>query len=264
MTLTNLQPGGIYSMPIYVRVLPGNSLAGFQFRAVLTPEGNAPAPGQISFVAASGFASPQQLGGLAPNDVLCAWSIGALAESLTESNCIGSIQFQVPSNAQAGQCYTLHFIGPDGAADLNTQYDLESFPASAWVLSAAAKPAEIVSDEWKMHFFGSLTKPSADTYADPDHDGVPNWQEFLAGTDPTNALSRLQFIKPGLESMGAAGITLRWLTAPDKTYAIERASNLSGAGWINVTNITGDGYEQQVTDGTAGAQAQFYRIRLLP
>ena len=27
---------------------------------------------------------------------------------------------------------------------------------------------------------------------------MPNWQEYLAGTNPTNALSALQFLNPGL------------------------------------------------------------------
>ena len=83
---------------------------------------------------------------------------------------------------------------------------MESLPGAAWVLSAAQRPPQITSDEWRTAFFGSYTNALADDYADPDHDGALNWQEYVAGTNPTSALSRLQFtgINLGKSPSGAA------------------------------------------------------------
>ena len=64
--------------------------------------------------------------------------------------------------------------------------------ARPWQSMRTAPPATICSDEWKIRFFGSTTNPAAADNADPDGDGVPNWMEFLAGTDPTSALSKFQ------------------------------------------------------------------------
>jgi hypothetical protein len=43
-------------------------------------------------------------------------------------------------------------------------------------------------DSWEMAYFGNLTNTAT---GDFDHDGVDNLQEFLDGTNPTNAASRL-------------------------------------------------------------------------
>jgi uncharacterized delta-60 repeat protein len=43
-----------------------------------------------------------------------------------------------------------------------------------------------IPDEWELAYFGSLNVPA---YADSDSDGIPNIDEFLDGTDPTNSAS---------------------------------------------------------------------------
>ena len=70
--------------------------------------------------------------------------------------------------------------------------NLETRSASVTV-GGPAVPASICSDDWKLHFFDSLTDPRAADTADPDGDGMPNWMEFLAGTSPIDPTSKLQF-----------------------------------------------------------------------
>jgi len=261
LPVANLFPGSSYFIPVYVKVLPGYSLSGLQFRAILLPQNNAPDPGQIQFIAASGSPAPSHLlGGLSPNDLVCGWALGTFNPALQNSNLLGYIHFQAPASVQTGHSYVLRFTKPDGAPNNYTQYDLESLPGT---VSGALQPAEIISDEWKVQFFGSVTSPLAADNADPDGDGVPNWKEYLAGTDPTNPTSCLQFISPVSVANGAHGLTLRWLTAPGKTYVLESNLDLHGTNWTTITTFAGDGYVKQFTDTNSTSQLQFYRLRVL-
>jgi hypothetical protein len=158
----------------------------------------------------------------------------------------------------------VHFTGVDGALDDTTDYAMESFPGYAWVGSAALQPASITSDEWKLHFFGSLTNSLAGDDVDADGDGVPNWQEYLAGTDPTNPLSVFQFGGAGLSTNGVNSVALSWLTAPGKTYILETIPALGGGSWAAINTNTGDGYTYQFIQTKYNDNARFYRILLQP
>jgi hypothetical protein len=158
----------------------------------------------------------------------------------------------------------VHFSGVDGAPDDTTDYAMESFPGYAWVLSTAQQPASITSDEWKLRFFGSLNSSLAGDNVDADGDGAPNWQEYLAGTNPTNAMSALKFDGPALNANGTPGVALSWLTAPGKTYILESIPAFGGKTWTPINTNTGNGYTYQFTQPKYGGNAQFYRIRLQP
>jgi hypothetical protein len=264
-TIAGLVPGLEYSIPVYVNVLPGYSLAGLQFRATLAPNGNAPTPGAIQFTAVPGlpaaFASAR---GLSPNEVIYAWSLfEPFTPALQGSNLLGWITFQVPPTAQAGESYTLRFSGEDGAPDLNTIYQLESVPGMAWVASAALTAPQISSDEWRTYYFGSVTNVAAQDEADPDGDGMPNWQEYQAGTNPTNSLSTLQFLNPGFVTGSAQGISLSWPTAPGRKYVLQSSPTPGGTNWTPVNTNLGDGNNFQVILTNYMGSARFYRIQLL-
>lgn len=55
--------------------------------------------------------------------------------------------------------------------------------------------------------YGLPTDGSAN-YLDTDHDGHNNWQEWLAGTNPTNAASVFRLRSP---AMNPAGLVLQWI-----------------------------------------------------
>ncbi len=56
-------------------------------------------------------------------------------------------------------------------------------------------PNDGIPDAWRARYFGgsgTTTNSQSAWFADSDHDGLSNYQEFLAGTDPTNAASVLK------------------------------------------------------------------------
>jgi hypothetical protein len=262
-TVIDAQPGNIVSLPVYANVLPGYNLLALQFRSIVTASGGAPAVTSIQFNPASGVPSPQVFPGLSPSDKVQVWGFGSFAAPLENSNYLGTISFQIPLGAPVGANYALHFVGVDGAPG-NTAYQMESHPGYAWVMSAALQPASITSDEWKLAFFGSLTNSQAADNVDADGDGAPNWQEYVAGTNPTNALSRLQFTSASLNTNGAPGVAVNWLTAPGKTYLLRASSALTGAAWTTVSTNSGDGNEHQFIDTNVGGGARFYQIEIQP
>lgn len=266
-TITQASPGDSYYLPVYVKVAPGSTLAGLSFRAAVIPQQNAPAIGGLQFVPAAGIPTPIMGAGQNPGELLCGWSlVPSPSFSLQGSNLIGHLLFQIPYGAQAGQNYAVRFFNTDGAPNINTAYKLESVPGGVWVLAPAAQPPEIVSDEWKVSFFGSVSNVLAASNADPDGDGVPNWKEFLAGTNPTNALSRLQLMNSQWSTnAGPPGLVLRWLSAPGKLYVVECSPAVNAGNWnVIASGILGDGQVKQFTDTNLVNGAQFYRIRLQP
>ena len=251
-------------MPVYVNVGSGYSLAGFQFLATLSAEGSAPAPGTLAFVPASETPEPTlQLPG-SSNQTVCAWAPGAFSTSLQKSNFLGVLTFQVPSAAQSGESYAVHFSWVSGAPDTQTQYQMESLPGWVWVNSAAQQPPQITSDEWRLFFFGSLTNSMAGDGVDADGDGMLNWQEYLAGTNPTNAASRLQFGTAALDTNGTPGAAFGWLTAPGKTYILESAPAVAGSSWTAVSTNVGDGNYYQFAQTNISGAARFFHLRLQP
>lgn len=256
-TQTYVAPGSVCSIPIFVNISSGASLSGAQFRAILSPNGGAPAPGAIAFSPANGLPNPSKLPGLGANDIACFWPVGSFSTPLHGSNYLGTITFTVPAGAQMGQSYVLRFKGVDGAPNMQTLYQLESFPGWVWVQSAALQPPQISSDEWRTAFFGSPTSSLAADNVDADGDGMLNWQEFVAGTNPTNALSKLQLIT----ASSAQGTVFSWMTAPGKNYTLQASASLTGGSWTAVNTNVGDGNNYQYVLPSSTATAVFYQLR---
>jgi len=112
-----------------------------------------------------------------------------------------------------------------------------------------------------LTLYGLPADGSADT-ADPDHDGLNNWQEWVAGTDPTNASSALRI----LSAAGTfSGSTVTWSSVANHSYALERATDLGAAPAFSVlqSNIAGLTGTNSWTDTNAvGATQRFYRVRV--
>ena len=82
-------------------------------------------------------------------------------------------------------------------------------------------PASTISYVW-LQQYALRTDGSADSL-DTDGDGMTTWQEWRAGTNPTNASSALRISST---SVAGAVATVRWQSAIDVTYTLERSINL--------------------------------------
>jgi len=119
-------------------------------------------------------------------------------------------------------------------------------------------PASTISYAW-LQQYGLPTDGTADAL-DTDGDGMANWQEWRAGTNPTNALSVLR-ITP-VSARGAVA-TLRWPSVSGITYSLERSTNLivQPAFLPDQTNIAGTGGQITISDTNSTPSAPaFYRL----
>ena len=108
--------------------------------------------------------------------------------------------------------------------------------------------------EWMALYFGE-DWPLASS--DSDGDGVSNKNEFLAGTDPTNAQSVL---KQTLRQT-PLGLFLDWNTQPGLVYQVQSASSPAGS-W---SNLGGPRFASGVIDSifVGGSGSAFYRVSRL-
>ena len=107
--------------------------------------------------------------------------------------------------------------------------------------------------------FGLPTDGSAD-YADTDGDGMNNWQEWIAGTNPTNAASALWMLPP---TNTLSGVTLSWISVTNRSYFVLRATDLAESLAFSLlqSNVAGLPDTTSFTDTNAPATGPaFYRV----
>ena len=112
-----------------------------------------------------------------------------------------------------------------------------------------------MDDDWERTHFGSLA-PTAE--ADADGDGRSNRDEYLAGTNPTEATS---VFRVGLGQLGANELTLTWTSQPGVNYVVETATALAPMSFQPAgLAISGDGTVKSATVAVTG-ETGFVRVR---
>ena len=111
--------------------------------------------------------------------------------------------------------------------------------------------------------YGLPSDGSAD-YLDSDGDGLNNWQEYLAGTNPTNASSVFKITAE--QALPGGQYVLRWLSVSNRLYDVMRGTNLAaGTGAFlpvpGATNLAGTPPQNTCTDSVSPASTRvFYRL----
>jgi len=120
-------------------------------------------------------------------------------------------------------------------------------------------PGSVISYAW-LQQYGLPTDGSAD-FSDFDHDGLSNWQECLAGTNPTNAQSVLKIISATTMN-NPAGFVVNWESQNTRTYYLQRSGDLTQPAFFTIQdNIAGQAGTTSFTDTNAvNPGPVFYRV----
>jgi hypothetical protein len=117
-------------------------------------------------------------------------------------------------------------------------------------------PTSVLSYAWLQQF--DLPVDGSADFADSDGDGMNNWQEWVAGTNPTNAASLLTLTVPTLTP---GRVTLSWSSVTNRNYFVQRATDLSVRAPFALlqNNIKGLSGITSYTDTNAPSPA-YYRV----
>jgi len=117
----------------------------------------------------------------------------------------------------------------------------------------------LASDDWYLDSFGTLAYGDTD---DPDHDGMNNLAEYLAGTNPNDITSLLELTGLAVNPANPGEFIVRWQSATGRVYSLKAATNLM-TGFSTLTNgIPATPTVNVYTDTVNGAGQKFYKVEV--
>jgi hypothetical protein len=146
----------------------------------------------------------------------------------------------------------LYYAGVSNAVALS---GISSAGALLTVLDDA--DADHLPDLWEAAH--GLDPKANDANLDPDHDGLTNLQEYLAGTDPQDPASVL---KIDALAFAAGAATVLFQAVSNKTYSILYINSSANAPWQKLADVppTPTNRTLAVADPNALPPARFYRL----
>ncbi|MEI7898952.1 MAG: hypothetical protein WCK89_01780 [bacterium] len=157
----------------------------------------------------------------------------------------GAVYQDTPASARAA------FDGLQGTVALLV---LDSTPDNYGLYAGDGLP-----DVWQVGYFG-IDNADGLSAADPDHDTVPNRDEYQADTSPTNSASVLRMTS--VASAGAAGVRVAWQGGVQAVQVLQRRPSLADGPWEDVmTNLPPTATAADWLDPAGATQGTgFYRV----
>jgi hypothetical protein len=251
--------GQTVDVPIYARITGPYPIRVLALNLNIVPLDGAPAlTTAIQFIPSEALGAPTFSSTNSLGNYAAAW-LDTTVSGIWGTNLVGTVRVTLPSEAGPTASYAVCLdnlsASPNGIA-LLPQVVLRGLittldrSGSSW--------GDGIPDNWRLRWFGSLSNVLSHAYADADGDGVPNYQEYGAGTNPNDSKSRLDLKQP--EATGG-NVTLRWPTVSGKSYVVEASGSLYGD-WTTVSGVIGGtGNEASFTHNNGG-QTLFYRVRV--
>ncbi|HEX3627034.1 MAG TPA: choice-of-anchor Q domain-containing protein [Verrucomicrobiae bacterium] len=119
-------------------------------------------------------------------------------------------------------------------------------------------PLSVISYGW-LQQYGLPTDGSVDD-SKLDGTGFTVYQDWIAGLNPTNPASVLAMVSPSATNNTTAGVTVIWQSVDDRTYYLQRGTNLLKRPVFSTiqSNLVGQAGSTIYTDTTATNSGPYY------
>jgi hypothetical protein len=116
-----------------------------------------------------------------------------------------------------------------------------------------------MSDLYEQYYFGTVSS-NRTRLTDTDGDGMTDFAEFIAGTDPTNPASNLRILKSFITNRV---MTVQWSAVPGRIYQLQTSTNLMD--WEPVSLWMQASYSPMAYTWTnATDKARSFRVEVRP
>lgn len=251
------------SIPVVAQLTGDLPVRVMMINVTITPLDGSPmlATG-LQFTAVSDLGSPTMTSSQTSNNFAGAW-LNSQVVGVGGTNLLGNLTVTLPGNVTSNSFYRVHFdhfsASPNGIALFPTTVQDSFITLSN---PNASSLGDGIPDLWRLRHFNSVHALIAAADVDADGDGSSNYSEFVAGTDPMDAASRLKLLIDGPPDVN--GLTLRWPSVLNKQYLLENTTDLSGGWTVIASNLVGNGQIQQFIHTNGSSDTQFYRLRVQP
>ncbi len=184
----------------------------------------------------------------------------AAGGSVNAANGWRDLAATLPIQAAASNYW--HFVRWTGdvpaAMQSNATLNLTmSQPRTVAATFAANLTSRGTPEAW-LASYGWTNQLEAASLADSDHDGMPAWAEYIAGTSPVDPASVLRASLASVSGSGA-GRVVKWPSVANRWYSVYRADSATGV-FTRLTNaIPATPPLNTFTDSAAGGIG-FYRV----
>jgi hypothetical protein len=255
-------PGQTLQVPITAQVFGTYPLRVMMLNLTVNPlDGSPPLTNPVQFAPNPALGQPTLASAQALGTYAATW-LDSTITGLSGAANLGTLTVQVPAGAPPSAAYAIHFdhasASPNGLASFPKKTHTGLITLSD---RSASSYNDGIPDSWRLRYFGTLYNPASAASADPDGDGASNWDEYVAGTDPTDPKSCLRLSSAQtLTSQGPQCVVL-WPSVVGKQYVVESSASLSAPNWMPLSTNSGSGANLIFQD-TSGVNPSFYRVRL--
>ena len=261
--------GQTVTIPIQARIAGPLPIRTLLLNLDVVPcNGAPPLLDSVVFLPAPGLGAPEFSSSMGPGNFAGVW-LDTSKAGVWGDTAVGTLTLKIPSQASTSACYRVVFAkvsaSPSGLGLFpqtvqNGLVSLGDVSLSSW--------ADGIPDAWRWRYFGSLTDPRSSAMSDPDGDGVSNWAEYRAGTDPTDANSALRLqtrlTAANQNAVNTPQVALHWQSVEGKRYLVEAAASLQNPSWTTLGSaLTGTGADMEfVAPDIAANPVKYYRLRV--
>jgi YD repeat-containing protein len=139
-------------------------------------------------------------------------------------------------------------------------YDRAGNVLSRSIIAFTDSDSDRLDDDWERKHFGDLGKNGQ---ADSDGDGQSDLREFLSGTNPADAKSVLQIIRPELAS---GTVRILWQAEPGRRYRVEFKRRLEAQEWVQLASdvVPQTAIGSVTAPMSAEDEQRYYRVVMIP